>query len=73
MPTTRKASASTTRAPFQPVSQPHEILSALMEILQRTQRYNDPETEKLVRSVITTAFKNQVDWSKIGGQTNGNE
>jgi hypothetical protein len=65
---TSKPSSGTTRAPYQPVSQPHEIVSALIEILQRVQQHNDPIAEALVRSIITTAFKGNVDWSTIGGQ-----
>lgn len=70
---TSKPSSKTTRAPYQPVSQPHEIVSALIEILQRVQQHNDPIAEALVRSVITTAFKGNVDWSTIGGTANGSQ
>jgi hypothetical protein len=37
------------------------------------EKYNDPTLSNLVRSVITTAFKGQVDWSTIGGTTNANQ
>jgi hypothetical protein len=46
-------------------------VSALIEILQMTEKYNDPTLSNLVRSVITTAFKGNVDWSTIGGEANG--
>lgn len=70
---TSKPSSKTTRAPYQPVSQPHEIVSALIEILQMVEKYNDATLSNLVRSVITTAFKGNVDWSTIGGTTNANQ
>lgn len=65
---TRPASSKTTRAPYHPVTQPHEIPAALVELLQRAQKNKDPIAEALVRSIITVAFKNNVDWSQIGGQ-----
>lgn len=63
---TKSPSATTTRAPFQPVSQPHEIPTALVEILQRAITARDQITENLVRSIIKVAFDDKVDWSVIG-------
>lgn len=66
MPSTKTPSATTTRAPFQPVNNTHEIPTALVEILQRAIANRDSITENLVRSVIKVAFDDKVDWSIIG-------
>ena len=70
---TSRPSSKTTRAPYQSVSQTHEIPAALIEILQLVEKYNDSTLSNLVRSVITTAFKGNVDWSTIGGTANANQ
>lgn len=66
MKSTKKASAATIRAPYHPVTQPHEIGSGLMEILQLAIKNNDNVTETLARSIITTSFAHKIDWTKLG-------
>jgi hypothetical protein len=66
MKSTKKASSATIRAPYHPVTQPHEIGSALMEILQLAIKQNDKMTETLARSIITTSFTHKIDWTKLG-------
>ena len=66
MKSTKKASSATIRAPYHPVTEPHEIGSALMEILQLAIKNNDSTTEKLARSIITTSFNHKIDWTKLG-------
>lgn len=66
MKSTKKPSSATIRAPYHPVTQPHEIGSALMEILQLAIKNNDNVTETLARSIITTSFTHKIDWTKLG-------
>ena len=66
MKSTKKPSSATIRAPYHPVTQPHEIGSGLMEILQLAIKNGDSTTEKLARSIITTSFNHKIDWTKLG-------
>ena len=66
MKSTKKPSSATIRAPYHPVTEPHEIGSALMEILQLAIKNGDSTTETLARSIITTSFTHKIDWTKLG-------
>ncbi len=66
MKSTKKPSSATIRAPYHPVTEPHEIGSGLMEILQLAIKNGDSTTETLARSIITTSFTHKIDWTKLG-------
>ena len=66
MKSTKKPSSATTRVPYHPVTQPHEIGSALMEIVQQAIQSDNKIIETLARSIIHTSFAHKIDWTKIG-------